>query len=37
LATTWNSVPGTPLLNGDEYELTLPFDGQARFFRLRKP
>ncbi|MCW5551614.1 MAG: hypothetical protein KIS67_05535 [Verrucomicrobiae bacterium] len=36
-ATTWDPVPGTPQLNGDDYELTVPMDGPARFFRLRKP
>jgi len=35
--TSWSPVPGTPHLNGDDYELTVPIDGLARFFRLRKP
>jgi hypothetical protein len=35
--TTWDPVPGTPQLNGDGYELSLPLNGPARFFRLRKP
>lgn len=33
----WDPVPGTPQLNGDQYELAVPTDGPARFFRLRKP
>lgn len=37
LGTAWDPVPGMPKLNGDEYELTVPVDGPARFFRLRKP
>ena len=36
-STTWEPVPGTPQLNGDDYELTVPPDSPARFFRLRKP
>ena len=36
-ATIWQSVPGTPLLNGDKFEVTIPMDSPARFFRLRKP
>lgn len=34
---TWDPVPGTPQLHGDQYELAAPVDGPARFFRLRKP
>jgi len=37
LATTWDPVPGTPQLDGDGYELSLPLSGPAQFFRLRKP
>ena len=36
-STTWDPVPGTPRLNGDEFELTIPTDGAARYWRLRKP
>jgi hypothetical protein len=36
-STTWDPVPGTPQLNGEEFELTVPMDGPARLFRLRKP
>jgi hypothetical protein len=34
---TWDPVPGTPQLIGDQYELAVPLDGPARLFRLRKP
>lgn len=34
---TWDPVPGTPQLNGDAFEIAVPKDGPARFFRLRKP
>ena len=36
-SSTWDPVPGTPQLNGDEYEMILPMDSPSRFFRLRKP
>jgi hypothetical protein len=36
-AMNWDPVAGTPQLNGDQYEMTVPADGPARFFRLRKP
>jgi hypothetical protein len=35
--TSWSPVPGTPRLNGDEFELSVPTDDPARYFRLRKP
>jgi hypothetical protein len=37
LGTAWDPVPGTPQLHGDEFELSVPTQGPARFFRLRKP
>lgn len=36
-STTWDPVHGTPQVNGDQYELAVPTDGPALFFRLRKP
>ena len=36
-AAIWDPVPGTPQLNGAEYEMTFPTDGPAQFYRLRKP
>jgi hypothetical protein len=33
----WGIVTGTPPLNGDQYEMTVPTEGSARLFRLRKP
>ena len=36
-ATTWDSVTDSQQLDGDEVELSVPTDGPAQFFRLRKP
>jgi hypothetical protein len=36
-ATTWDPVAGTPQLVGEEYQMIVPRDDPARFFRLRKP
>jgi hypothetical protein len=36
-APIWDPVAGTTQSNGDQYEITVPADGPARFFRLRKP
>jgi hypothetical protein len=34
--SNWVPVPGTPQVNGDDYELNVPMDSPARYWRLRK-
>ncbi|MCU0858451.1 MAG: hypothetical protein MUC65_08635 [Pontiellaceae bacterium] len=33
----WNTVTGSPVVNGTNFELTILFDFNAQFFRLRRP
>jgi len=33
----WTPVPGTPVDTGNSYSLTVPNDGQSRYFRLVQP
>jgi len=35
--TTWNEINITPATAKNQYIVTLPADGPAQFFRLRKP